>query len=131
IDHYQPTQDYFIYLQLGMLAGMITYPVLTVGALLLASNRAGRRGVNADEYVGNVKPKRKRNDSTSTAAPIPAEKPVVQNRSILPGTENIFALENAAEYRAEVYSYQRRLGRLYLRLQRQEDVCYARISGVS
>lgn len=132
IDRYQPSQDYFVYLRWGTWAGMLTYPVLTVGALLLANNRAAARGTNADEYVGTVKPKRKRKEPSSKATTSsPAEKPIVQTHSILPGTENIFALEHATAYRAEVYSYQRRLGRLYLRLQRDEDIRYVRISGVS
>jgi len=131
IDRYQPSQDHFIYLRWGTWAGMLTYPILTVGFLMLANNRAAARGTNANEYVGMAKPKRKRKDPSNKAESTPAEKTAVQARSILPGTENVFALEHAADYRAEVYLYQRRLGRLYVRLQRGEDIRYVRISGVS
>jgi len=120
------------YFNLGTLAGVMTYPVLTVSALMVSNNRAKARGTNSGTYVGSVKPKRKRKttEKPTEATTVTAQATPV-SRAILPGTENIFALDNAAEYRAEVYSYQRRLGRLYLRLQRDEDVRYARISGVS
>jgi hypothetical protein len=131
-DRYQVSQEYFSAFNLATAAGAITFAGLTVGALLLANNRAKAIGTNADEYVGSVKPKRKRKD-----APKQAEAPDVESTSvrtssgILPGTENIFALETPADYRAEVYAYQRRLGRLYLRLQQDDDIRYVRISGVS
>jgi len=130
-ERYMVNHDAFSAMMWGTAAGAMTYAALTVGLLWLSNQRAAAIGTNAAEYVGMRKPKRKRKDEAKPAgsAAAPGAQPV--QSAIVPGTENIFGLGAPAAYRAEVYSYQRRLGRLYLRLQRGDDVRYARISGVT
>jgi hypothetical protein len=47
------------------------------------------------------------------------------------GANNVFELQDAGQFRAEVYHYQRRLGRMYLRLSRGTEPTYVQLSNVA
>jgi hypothetical protein len=113
-------------IRLALYLNLLLYVVLTGIALEVARTVAHRVGVN---NPGAPSVKNKRKNSIEEIRPLSAtpERTVATQT----GVNNAFGLPEPASYQAEVYHYQRRLGRMYLRLTRDNDTTYIRLSNVA
>lgn len=104
---------------------LLFYLVLTGIALEVARTVAHRVGVN---NPGAPMLKSKKKNSVHEPMTI---RPSQRTIAIPPGAANIFELAEPADYRTEVYHYQRRLGRMYLRLSNNNEPLYVQLSNVN
>lgn len=114
------------------LLGIGLYIAFTILALMLAANRALVRGGNTDiPYASKGKPKRKAKKQPDLATSTPQHETREQAIHIAHGSTNIFELAQAENLKVEVYHYQRRLGRMYLRITGEDEPIYIMLSNVS
>jgi hypothetical protein len=104
---------------------VLLYLVLTGIALEVARTTAHFVGIN---NAGKASIKFKKKKSLDER---PEGKAIGRTNAVPAGVNNVFELAEPANYRAEVYYYQRRLGRMFLRLTRSGDPLYIQLSNVS
>jgi|GEM_PF-3224432 len=110
------------------IAGMVVYVMFTALALIIAANRAFVRGL--DFSTGNpVKVKRKR-PVAETIAPV---EPIHHHRTmaIEANSTNAFNIDNAETLSVDIHGYQRRLGRMVLRITGDNSPIYVQLSNVA
>lgn len=113
----------------GHALGLLTYLLLTIGTLFVGQTAAHFAGVNM-AGAPQVLPKRKAKRETPViSADVPQQAHMLTPEH---GSSNAFEIADAAEYRAEVYHYQRRLGRMFLRLSHSNrEPLYVQLGGVA
>jgi hypothetical protein len=115
---------------IGQLAGALLYLIFTGLALGTATVFLRRQGVAADALpasAGTGKPKRKARPPQN-ASPLPQR---AEHRiQTAAGVVNALGLEHPGNYRVELFQYQRRTGRLYLRLSHNQHMHYVQFSSV-
>jgi hypothetical protein len=125
VDNWLDEQDLEA-IRMALYLNLLLYLVLTGIALEVARTVAHRVGVN-NPGAPSVKSKRKNSlEEIRPSATAPERTVAIQT-----GVNNAFGLADPASYQAEVYHYQRRLGRMYLRLTRDNDTTYIRLSNVA
>ena len=125
-------REYPIEMMTSHLLGISLYIVFTILALMLAANRALVRGGNTDiPFASKAKPKRKVKIQADLAISTPQHDTRERAISIAHGSTNIFELAQAENLKVEVYHYQRRLGRMYLRITGEGELIYVMLSNVS
>lgn len=114
-------------IQTALLLNALLYLVLTGVALEVARTVAHRVGVN-DPGAPLLKLKKKNSIDAPIIQPIA---PAVEHTIAIPsGASNVFELQEPTTYRTEVYHYQRRLGRMYLRVTKGSEPTYIQLSNV-
>jgi uncharacterized membrane protein YGL010W len=113
-------------IRMALYLNLMLYLVLTGIALEVARTVAHRVGVNNPSAL---QMKSKKKNSLEDIRPFStAPERIVATRV---GVNNIFGLPDSASYYTEVYHYQRRLGRMYLRLTKNNEPSYIRLSNVA
>jgi hypothetical protein len=112
------------------LFGLALYTILTLLSLNLAANRALVQGGNPDVAL-MPQEKAKRKAKIQPTLETASTESQAEALNIAHGSGNIFELENAENLSVEVYHYQRRLGRMYLRITGENEPIYIMLSNVS
>ena len=104
---------------------LLLYLILTGIALEVARTVANYVGIN---NAGKAHAKAKKKKSVDE---LPEGKSIGRTISMPAGVANVFELAKPTDYRGEVYYYQRRLGRMFLRLTRSSESLYIQLSNVT
>jgi hypothetical protein len=104
---------------------LLLYLILTGIALEVARTVANYVGIN-NAGKGHAKSKKKK-----SVDELPEGKSIGRTISVPAGITNVFELAKPTDYRGEVYYYQRRLGRMFLRLTRSSESLYIQLSNVT
>ncbi|GAB5491394.1 MAG: hypothetical protein Phog2KO_16090 [Phototrophicaceae bacterium] len=108
--------------------GVVLYLLFTGVALSVAGNRAFVRGLDFETRTAQ---KMKRKRAMSLEKPISAEVAQANVATIELNTKNVFNIDNADTLSVEIYHYQRRLGRMILRITGDNLPQYVQLSSVA
>lgn len=108
--------------------GALLYMMGIAFALTIALLSAGRAGLAERDTFVKTKRKRPAQDDMPVAV-----QSIFNQRLLEPahGSSNVFALTQPDDYRVDVYHYQQRIGRLYLRFSSARETFFVQLSNVT
>lgn len=110
-------------------SGIALYLLFTGIALCVAANRAFVRGLSFE--TGSPQKMKKKRPEFAEGSQTKAALPQQQIATMKSNSTNIFNIDNPEHIRVEIYHYQRRLGRMILRLVGEASPQYIQLSSVA